>query len=214
MFLVSRPFIFVLERPDLGRTSDDPHAAEIDVTGLAHIWKSEITQCRDNVVVRVVVMPLEARCVDKDGGIGKSVVIVDYVGEIHHCFASLIFRYGKEGQGIVDDVDFGVPLREVPVHPRGILVARARHHDLCFAMDGWGRVNDIVTSGINDFLRFNIVASKLAEIQKRDKKDGYQDEGGTISRSNACQHLKIARMEAQGRYKLGITIEVICGRSE
>lgn len=77
--LVARGLDIVLEGLDLGGATEDPGAAEVDVALLAEVFDAEALEEGEGVVVRVVVVPLEALGVVEDDVAGEGVVSVDDV---------------------------------------------------------------------------------------------------------------------------------------
>lgn len=120
----------VAPRPDLDGASEDQHAAEVRVAGGLDVVGVEALQGRDGVVVRVVVVPLEAPSVHEDGGVGEVVVGVNYVRQVHHGLVALVHLDRERAGGVVDVVDPVRPIREVRLHPARVLVLHARHDNL------------------------------------------------------------------------------------
>lgn len=115
LFLVavrSGPLRLVQRGPDLARTPDDPDAAEVDVAGGAEVGEPEGAEGREGVVVRVVVVPGEARRVHEEHGLGQAVVPVDQVRQVHHGLAALVHRHRQRRLAVVRHVDVGVQLGE------------------------------------------------------------------------------------------------------
>lgn len=73
----------VLERHDLGRASNFPGAAEVDVALFAQIRELELAEHGHPVVIWIVVVPLPAVRVKEQGVLRQTVVIVDDVALAH-----------------------------------------------------------------------------------------------------------------------------------
>ena len=132
---VPRCFFGVQVRVDLVRTPDDPDAAQVDVPGPPDVVQAQPPQRRHGVVVRVVVVPGEARRVEEDHGVREGVVTIDNVRQVRHGFAALILghRQGRLGVVDVDDVDALAPFSgEVALEPGSVVSMATGGYDFDF----------------------------------------------------------------------------------
>lgn len=118
-------------RMDLGRAADDPDAPEVHIAHLPQVGELEVPQRGEAIVVGVVVVPREARCVEEDEVVRQVVVVVDNVRQVHHGLAALVLGHRQRRLGVIDDVDALLPFRrQVPVKPCCVIALDARDDDI------------------------------------------------------------------------------------
>ena len=106
-------------------TADGPVAAEVHVALHLQMVEAKPAEHSEPIVFRVVIVPLEAVGVGEDHVVWETVVVIDDIGEIHHCLVALVDRDCVLRLGIVNDVYLCLPVSQTAGSPGSVLMLQA-----------------------------------------------------------------------------------------
>lgn len=124
----------VVVRLDVVRTARLMVTAQVEIADALDVLTADSSDHADEVKLKqVVVMPGVPLRMSEDGDVREVVVMINDVGQVHHCLVTLIFGRVELGFGVVGHIYRMLHVAQPGLYPRRILFPSTGDYE-CFGV--------------------------------------------------------------------------------